>query len=70
MKTRTFFAFDLTKQNEYIASTSVVCEVHVHFAAPLTKTVKLYCAYVSDRTLQLFENGDSIKIVKTPLALI
>ena len=70
MKTRTFFAFDLTKQNEYIASTSVVCEVHIHFTTALTNAVKLYCAYVSDRTLQLFENGDSIKIVKTPLALI
>ena len=70
MKTRTFFAFDLTKQNEFIASTSVVCEVHVHFTETLTQTVKLYCAYVSDRTLQLFENGDSIKIVKTPLAII
>ena len=70
MKTRSFFVFDLTKQNEYIMSTSVVCEVHVHFASALVNAVKLYCAYVSDRTLQLFENGDALKIVKTPMAIV
>ena len=70
MERGTVFTFDLTKNNEFIMSTSVVCELHVHFATVLPDNVKVYCCWCSDRTLQLFEDGSQMKLVKTPLAIV
>ena len=64
------YSFDLSKHEQQIASSSVVCEILVRFKEPTPEHLRCYAIWVSDRTLQCFVDGSPIKIIRTPEAVI
>ena len=60
----TIYAFDVSKQDMTLGSNSVTCDLHVHFSAATEENLRVYIAWISDRTLEMFTDGSPINIRK------
>ena len=60
----TIYCFDVSKQEMTLGSNNVTCELHVHFKAGSAANLRVYIAWFSDRTLEMFTDGSPINIKK------
>ena len=60
----TIYCFDVSKQEVTLCSNSITCTLHMHFKTPTPADLRVYIAWFSDRTLELFPDGKSINIRK------
>ena len=58
------YAFDVSKQEMTLGSNNVTCDLHVHFQNATANNLRVYIAWFSDRTLELFTDGSPINIRK------
>ena len=58
------YCFDVSKQEMTLGSNNVTCELHVHFKAGSDANLRVYIAWFSDRTLEMFTDGSPINIKK------
>ena len=45
-----------------LGSNTVICELHVRFSRPTAENLRVYVAWYSDRTLELFTDGKPVRI--------
>ena len=60
----TIYCFDVSKQEMTLGSNNATCELHVHFKAGSAANLRVYIAWFSDRTLEMFTDGSPINIKK------
>ena len=60
----TVYCFDVSKQEMTLGSNNVMCNLHVHFKAATPEHLRVYIAWFSDRTLEMFTDGSPINIRK------
>lgn len=60
----TIYCFDVSKQEMTLGSNNVTCDLHVHFKTPTVAHLRVYIAWFSDRTLEMFTDGSPINIRK------
>ena len=60
----TIYCFDVSKQEMTLGSNNVTCNLHVHFKAATPDHLRVYIAWFSDRTLEMFTDGSPINIRK------
>ena len=53
----TIYCFDVSKQEYALKGNSISCHLHVHFKAQTVANLRVYVAWYSDRTLELFTDG-------------
>ena len=58
----TIYCFDVTKQEFKVGGKSITCELHVHFKTQTKPNLRVYVAWYSDRTLELFTDGKPLNI--------
>ena len=58
----TIYCFDVSKQEMTLGSNNVTCDLHVHFKTPTKANLRVYVAWFSDRTLEMFTDGSPINI--------
>ena len=56
------YCFDVSKQEMTLGSNNITCDLHVHFQAVTPAHVRVYIAWFSDRTLEMFTDGSPINI--------
>ena len=56
------YCFDVTKQEYKVGSKTVTCELHVHFNNQTGAGLKVFVAWYSDRTCELFTDGKELNI--------
>ena len=60
----TVYCFDVSKQEMTLGSNNVTCNLHVHFKTASPEHLRVYIAWFSDRTLEMFTDGSPINIRK------
>ena len=60
----TIYCFDVSKQEMTLGSNNVTCDLHVQFRAGTAAHLRVYIAWFSDRTLEMFTDGSPINIRK------
>ena len=60
----TVYCFDVSKQEMTLGSNNVTCNLHVHFKTATPEHLRVYIAWFSDRTLEMFTDGSPINIRK------
>ena len=58
------YCFDVSKQEMTLGSNNVTCDLHVHFQNATAQHLRVYIAWFSDRTLEMFTDGSPINIRK------
>ena len=58
------YCFDVSKQEMTLGSNNVTCDLHVHFQNATAANLRVYIAWFSDRTLEMFTDGSPINIRK------
>ena len=58
------YCFDVSKQELTLGSNNVTCDLHVHFKEATEAHLRVYIAWFSDRTLEMFTDGAPINIRK------
>ena len=58
----TMYCFDVTKQEYKVGSKTVCCELHIHFKTQTAAGLKVFVAWYSDRTCELFTDGKQLNI--------
>ena len=56
------YCFDVSKQEMTLGSNNVTCDLHVHFQNATAQHLRVYIAWISDRTLEMFTDGSPINI--------
>ena len=60
----TIFCFDVSKQEFTLGGNNVTCNLHVHFKTATQANLRVYIAWASDRTLELYTDGRPLVIRK------
>ena len=60
----TIYCFDVSKQEFTLSGNNVTCDLHVRFKSQTTANLRVYIAWFSDRTLELFTDGKPLNIRK------
>lgn len=60
----TIYCFDLSKQEMALGSNNVTCDLHVQFRTATLANLRVYIAWFSDRSLEMFTDGSPINIRK------
>ena len=60
----TIYCFDVSKQDFTLGGNNVTCNLHVRFKTVTKANLRVYIAWVSDRTLELFTDGKPLIIRK------
>ena len=60
----TIYCFDVSKQDFTLGGNNVTCNLHVRFKTATQANLRVYIAWVSDRTLELFTDGKPLIIRK------
>lgn len=60
----TIYCFDVSKQEMTLGSNNVTCDLHVQFRTATEAHLRVYIAWFSDRTLEMFTDGSPINIRK------
>lgn len=60
----TIYCFDVSKQEFTLSGNNVTCELHLRFKSQTAANLRVYIAWFSDRTLELFTDGKPLIIRK------
>jgi len=60
----TIYCFDVSKQEFTLGGNNITCDLHVQFKAQTVANLRVYIAWFSDRTLELFTDGKPLVIRK------
>jgi len=60
----TIYCFDVSKQEFTLGGNNVTCSLHVHFKEVTPANLRVYIAWCSDRTLELYTDGKPLIIRK------
>ena len=60
----TIYCFDVSKQELTLGSNSITCDLHIKFRGAAPANLRVYIAWISDRTLEMFSDGSPIIIRK------
>ena len=60
----TIYCFDVSKQDFTLGGNNVTYNLHVRFKTATQANLRVYIAWVSDRTLELFTDGKPLIIRK------
>ena len=58
----TIYCFDVSKQEYALKGNSISCHLHIHFKVQTAAHLRVYVAWYSDRTLELFTDGRPMNI--------